>query len=356
MSTRSEKSEKEGLRHNRQSRSLAAIAVVCLVGLAPVTRGEAAERYSFREPHLGTIVELTLYAPTETVAIDSARAAFARIRELNGILSDYSADSELMRLCARAGSGEPVPVSPDLWAVLERGVAYAEATDGAFDISIGPVVRLWRTARKSRQLPPPAELEAARQLVGWRQIQLDRQARTVLLKTSGMQLDVGGLAKGYIADQARATLTACGIRQCLVAIGGDLSLGDPPPDREFWRIGIAPLDDANGEPSRFLRLANCSVSTAGDAFQFVEIAGVRYSHIVDPRTGLGLRDRMSVTVVAPDGILADGLDTAVCLVGVERGLALIEKSRGSAALIVMATDTGRRVIESPGLGRWLAPD
>lgn len=328
-------------------------ALVVLITIVSATQAKAAERFTFREPHLGTVVDLTLYADSETVAIDSSRAAFERIRDLNRILSDYDPQSELMRLCAKSGTGEAVPVSAELFEVLESAMAHAAATDGAFDITIGPVVRLWRVARKTRQLPPAEQLEAARRLVNWREIRLDSQARTVELRQAGMLLDLGGLAKGYIADQARETLAARGIRQCLVAIGGDLSIGDPPPERDFWRIGIAPLETPDGPPSRYLKLSRCSVSTAGDAFQFVEIGGVRYSHIVDPRTGLGLQRRMSVTVISPHGILADGLDTAVCLVGMDKGLALIEKSPGAAGLIVVATDTGLEVKESQGLTRLI---
>lgn len=318
-----------------------------------ITKALALERFEFRQPHLGTIVDLTLYAPDEAVANDSAQAAFQRIKELNKILSDYLPDSEAMRLCQTAGTGQAVQISPELYEVLEKSLEIANLSDGAFDVTLGPVIQLWRSARKQGKLPSRELLEAARERVGWQNIVLNPQERTAELRIKGMMLDFGGIAKGYIADHARAILQKRGIRRCLVSVAGDISAGDPPPDRVGWRIGIAPLDKPDGEPSRFLQLQNCSVSTAGDAFQFIEIDGVRYSHIVDPGTGLGLTRRSSVTVVAPQGVLADGLDTAVCILGPERGLQLIERFKGAEALIVIATENGQKTIESSGLSKYL---
>ncbi len=314
---------------------------------------QALERFEFAKPLLGTVVEVTLYAPTETVATEAAAAAYARITALNRILSDYDPESEVARLCRTAGTGSKVGVSPELFEMLSRSASLSEATDGAFDATISPVIKLWRAARKQRQLPDPQQLATARELVGWKNVKLDAKARTAELLRSGMLFDFGGIAKGYIAEQARDVLTKRGLTRCLIAIGGDIAAGDPPPETAGWKIGVAPLDKPDGPPSRLLRLKNCSVSTAGDAFQFVEINGVRYSHIVDPKTGLGLTQRCSVTVIATDGATADGLDTAVVLVGPERGLNLIEQSKNAAALIVIAGDNGPSVRESPGFAKFV---
>src|SRR5262249_49612111 len=153
----------------------------------------------------------------------------------------------------------------------------------------------------------PAGLAAARALVGYKNIQLDKKARTVCLLKSGMQLDLGGIAKGYSADEALIVLRKIGIERALVAAGGDIAVSGPPPDAAGWKIGIAPLEDSEQKPSRYLMLRDAAVSTSGDAEQYVEIGGKRYSHIVDPRTGIGLVGRQSVTVVAPFGIFADSL-------------------------------------------------
>jgi len=295
------------------------------------------KRFAFSEPHMGTTFEIVLYTSDEETAKQAARAAFARIAELDGIMSDYRPTSELMKLCEQAG-GPPVKVSDDLFAVLEQAQKTAQLSAGAFDVTVGPIVRLWRKARRTREVPSAEALKKALALVGHEKMQLDPLARTVQLMLVGMLLDLGGIAKGYAADAALAVLRRRGISQALVAAGGDITVGDPPPKTSGWKVGIAPLKNPEGKPSHYLLLKNAAVSTAGDASQFVEINGVRYSHIVDPKTGLGLLGRRSVTVIAGSGMRADALDTTVCVLGPERGLALIEAAKDSAALYVFEVD------------------
>ena len=163
-----------------------------------------------------------------------------------------------------------------------------------------------------------------------------------------MRLDLGGIAKGYAIDEALAVLKKSGITRALVDAGGDIALGDPPPGKQGWRIGIARLE-ADGPPSRILLLCRVAVASSGDTWQFVRIDGKRYSHIVDPRTGLGLTDHSSVTVVAPDGMTADGLASAVSVLGPEKGLRLIEGVPGTAGLIVLAPE-GK--LETHQSSRW----
>src|SRR5438270_6922919 len=160
---------------------------------------QALKRFTFSEPHMGTMFNIILYAPDEALAKKSAKEAFARIEELNAIMSDYKADSELMKLCKKAGKG-PVPVSVDLFKVLETAQMIARLSDGAFDVSISPVVRLWRKARRTRVLPSKEEINKALALVDWRKMRLDPNRHTVELLLAGMLLDLGGIAKGYAAD------------------------------------------------------------------------------------------------------------------------------------------------------------
>ncbi|MBM4075881.1 MAG: FAD:protein FMN transferase, partial [Planctomycetes bacterium] len=292
------------------------------------------ERFEYAEPHLGTLVEITLYAPTEQVANEAAEAAYGRIEELNRILSDYNPDSEVMRLCRTSGTQTQVAVSSELFELLSDSQNISDRTTGAFDITIGPLVRLWRKARKEKRLPDPMDLEQARRLVHWKNIKLDPQGKTVELTQAGMSIDFGGIAKGYIAEQARQVIINQKFPKCLVAVAGDIAVGDPPPNKEGWRIGIAPLEKPDGPPSRFVTLSNCSISTSGDAFQYIEIDGVRYSHIVDPTTGLGLTHRSSVTVIAKKGAIADGLATAITVMGKEKGLKLLEHFPNTEAYVV----------------------
>jgi thiamine biosynthesis lipoprotein len=295
------------------------------------------QRFGFAEGHMGTKFKIIVYAKDEAAAAAAARAAFARVAELDGIMSDYRDTSELMRLCQKAG-GPPVEVSDDLFRVLSRAEAVSRLSHGAFDVTVGPVVKLWRRVRYTKRMPPPEELEHARSLVGYQNVRLDPDKRTVQLLKPGMRLDLGGIAKGYAADAALAVLRKHGITRALVAAGGDIAVSDPPPGAEGWKVGIAPLLDPDSNPTRFLVLKNAAVSTSGDAEQFIEIGGKRYSHIVDPRTGVGLVCRVSVTVVASDGTTADSLTKVVAILGPEKGLPIIDAVPGAAALVVRASE------------------
>ncbi len=323
--------------------------------LAAVGDTPRLQRFTFTEPHMGTLFKIALYAPDEATAKKAARAAFDRIAELNRIMSDYLATSELMQLCKKAG-GEPVRVSAELFDILTKAQEFARLSDGAFDVSVGPVVRLWRRARRTGQLPPMDELAKAVKLVGHANIKLDAKNRTVQLLVAGMLLDLGGIAKGYAAQAALEVLRRHGIRQALVAAGGDIAIGDSPPDARGWKIGIAPLKNPDGPPSHYLLLKNAAVSTSGDAEQFVEIGGKRYSHIVDPKTGIGLVGRRSVTVIAKKGTTADALATALCVLGPERGLKVIESVADGAALFVLETDKGQVTMPSKRFGKYQHPE
>jgi thiamine biosynthesis lipoprotein len=189
-------------------------------------------------------------------------------------------------------------------------------------------------------LPDPEKLAKARELVGYRNVQLDAKGRTVRLLKAGMQLDLGGIAKGYAADEALAELKKNSIDSALVAAGGDIAVSAPPPGKEGWDVAIAPLEPE--DPSPHLLLRDAAVSTSGDAEQFVEIGGVRYSHIVDPHTGIGLTGRSEVTVVARRGIDSDSLTKVAAVLGPAKGLPIIEAAGGTAR-VVRLTDKGKAV-------------
>lgn len=310
-----------------------------------VSAGEPAlTRFEFVQPHMGTRFRMVVYAPDAATASRASDAAFERIARLDDTMTDYRPSSELMSLCRRAG-GPPLPVSEDLFQVLAKSQELAERTNGAFDVTVGPVVRLWRRARRQHEMPAPEELARARELVGHEKLRLDPRARTAQLLQRGMLLDLGGIAKGYAADRALMVLKKRGITSALVAAGGDIAVSAPPPGREGWRIGIAPLESPDKPPTRFLLLHDAAVSTSGEAEQYVELAGKRYSHIVDPRTGVGVVGHASVTIVAPDATTSDGMATAVSVLGPERGLELVRSTPGAAALIIQATDQGPRTFE-----------
>lgn len=268
---------------------------------------------------MGTNAHIIFYADSEETASDAANAAYARLNALDAVMSDYRPDSELMRLC-RADAGVAHAVSEDLAFVLARSAEIAARTDGAFDPTVGPVVRLWRTARKTGTRPDDAALAEARARVGYRLMTVDEAERTVTLARSGMQLDLGGIGKGFAADEAVEVLEGLGITSALIDLGGDLTASGPPPGREGWTVQIDDglAVDRLAEPGvDTVELAHAAIATSGDLEQHVIIDGVRYSHIIDPRTCEPLTTMAAATVRAQSGLLADALASAACVLGKE---------------------------------------
>jgi thiamine biosynthesis lipoprotein len=311
-------------------------------------QSSALSRFEFSEAHMAVDFRIVLYAPDEATAKQVAAAAFARIKHIDEMMSDYKADSELIRLSDTAPLSEPVHVSDDLWRVLTRSKEASEQTSGAFDCTVGSVVKLWRRARRTGELPSPEAIAAVREAVGYRFLEFDSKQHTVRLLKPKMRLDLGGIAKGYGSDAALAVLKERGITRALVAGSGDIAVGDPPPGKKGWRIGIAPLDPKD-PPSRFVIVANAGVSTSGDSLQHVEIGGRRYSHVIDPRTGIALTDHCSVTVVAPDATASDALSTGISVLGPKEGIAVADKLSGTAAFIVRKPGDKTESYES---SRW----
>jgi thiamine biosynthesis lipoprotein len=343
--------EKTVYKHFRRSNLSAGAGVIVawlwgvLVAAAPPP---PSARYQFSGTEMAVPIELVLYADSPDTATRGAQAAMTRLRQLNAVFSDYIEESELSRLSADSGGGKATPVSEDLWAVLARAQEISEKSEGAFDVTVGPVVRLWRWARRHHELPSRKRIDAARQLVDYRLIRLVPETHAVELLKPGMRLDLGGIAKGYAVAAALAVLRDHGIRSAMVHAGGDIVLGDPPPGEPGWRIGIAPLD-RGGPPSQYLCLSRCAVAASGDTWQYVTIEGRRYSHVVDPRTGIGLTDHGTVTIVGPDSTTADALGKAVGVLGPEKGLQLVESMPGMAAHIVRSPN-GK--VETCWSSRW----
>jgi len=330
---------------------LALVAASCV---SDQRSNAALTRYEYQQPQMALPFRIVLYAPEEKTAKAAADAAFKRIAQLNDILSDYDMDSELSKLSQTSGQGREVPVSDDLWRVLQRAQTVARRSGGAFDITVGPYVNLWRKARREQKMPDAARLAQARQAVGYTHVRLNSERRTVQLLVPNMRLDLGGIAKGYAIDEALKTLRLRGITSALVAGGGDMAVLDPPPGKKGWLIELAPLDATNAPPARFVRLSHAALATSGDLFQRLEIDGKRYSHIVDPRTGIGLTDHSLVTVIAPDCMTADSLTKVLSVLGPEKGFEFIEKARGLAARIVRQPDQTIETYETSRFPHYLA--
>ncbi|MEX2269964.1 MAG: FAD:protein FMN transferase [Vicinamibacterales bacterium] len=266
-------------------------------------------------------MRILLHASDGSRAERAARAAFERIAELDRVMSDYQPDSEVRRL--ETAGRNWTPVSPDLLEVLTIAVSVARATEGAFDPTVGPLVALWREARKTGTLPAAPELDAARKLVSWRQLEINRAAGAVRLAQAGMRLDLGGIAKGYILQQALRTLRTNGLSRALIESGGDIVAASGPPGLAGWRVDAPGADDVFRR--RASSLTNAALATSGSTEQFIEIDGVRYSHIVDPRTGLGVTNQVLARVIARDAATADALATALTVVGPAGAQAILDK-------------------------------
>jgi FAD:protein FMN transferase len=305
---------------------------------------DALTRFTYTQYHMGVDARLVVYAPDLKTAEQACTAAFARIAALDSIMSDYMRDSELNRLCGKAG-GPPVRVSADLFRVLQRAQEVARRSGGAFDVTAGPLIALWRQARKTAALPDPAEIKRARRLVGWQKMKLDERARTVRLTMPGMKLDLGGIAKGYADDEAQRVLKQNGITRALVEMGGDIVVSGSPPGRDGWTIRVPNAGDKKGPAD--LRFANRAVSTSGDTEQFAVIGGQRYSHVVDPRTGKALTNRVQVTVIARDGLTSDPLSTALTVVGEKDRKRLLRAYPGTKAYVRVLPTSAERVPRLP---------
>jgi len=285
--------------------------IALAVALCPTVLS-ANERFEFQGVHMGTTVRIILYAPSSEIAERAAEEVFASFRTLQEMMSDYIFDSELSLLCKSRGW---IRVSDDLFAVLWAAKYYSTMSDGAFDVTVGPMTRLWRRSRRQRELPSEQLVEQARQLVGNHLWEIEERTQSVRLLKAGMRFDLGAIGKGYAIDRAFEIIQRHGITSQLIDAGGDLRVSAPPPGSDGWRV-------AKGE--EMIDLKDAAMATSGGRFQFVLIDGVRYAHIVNPKTGLGMTELHTVHITAPTAMEADALATAVFILGRERGQALID--------------------------------
>ncbi len=323
-----------------------------LAGMAVGSETPTLRRFETTGVEMAVPIRLVLYAPDAQSANRASKAALAEIRRLNQVFSNYDPKSEARRLCDQTKVKSAKHLSDELFHVLRVSNELSSQSAGAFDVTVGPLTQLWRRALRQREMPSPSRLSQARSRVGRELLRLDTERKTVTLLKSDMRLDFGGIAKGYAVDAALDVLQKRGITRALVDASGDIRLGDPPPGRSAWRIGIARLED-NAPPLRFVTLSNAAIATSGDTWQYVEIDGRRYSHIVDPRSGMALTDHSSVTVIAPGAMMADALASTVSVLGPTEGIKLIERFPHTAALIVRSSGKRREVFESSRLARFL---
>jgi thiamine biosynthesis lipoprotein len=292
---------------------------------------------------MGTNFQIVLYAVDSAQATEAASKVRHRIEELEAVLSDYREDSELLRV-ARNAYLSPQVLSPDLFSVLEKSLWFSRISHGAFDITIGPLSELWRTSRESGQLPDTESLNEAAARVGYRNLLLNPRTRSLRFRRPGIEMDLGGIGKGFAADEALDVLLREGIASALVSAGGDIRVGQPPPDAEGWRVEL----ELGGEERRAILLGDTAIASSGDLFQFVEIERIRYSHIIDPGTSKALIGPRIATVIAPEAMMADAIATALSVLGPEAGFALLEELEGVEAQIVLSVNGTNTIYRSEG--------
>ena len=294
-------------------------------------------------PVMGTEAHVVLYARDPKAAFDAAQAALDEIQRLENVLSDYDPESELMRLCA-AEHDEPVPVSRDLYDALSLALDFARRTGGVYDPTVGAYTHLWREARKTGARPSDEALAEARTRVGWQKVEMHPPTRSVRFTVKGLQLDLGGFGKGYAAQAAWAMLGIAGFPQCLVDVGGDIVVGAPPEGQEGWRVAL--------EDGTAVRVHDCAIAGSGPGDRAIEIGDVRYGHILDPRTGVGITTGARSTVIAPDAASADVFATVLCILPVEAGIATAEGTSGVEARVKL---TGQPEQTTSGFARYRIP-
>jgi thiamine biosynthesis lipoprotein len=291
-------------------------------------------RYAYSMQKMGSPFNIVLYADTKQMADSVAQESFKLVDSINLVCSDYDSSSELFKL-RYAAVGKSIKVSPILMELFcTAHKAYKDA-DGSFDITVGPLSRLWRSARKSQQFPTNAAINEARNRVGFNKLQIDSNAQTITFLQSKMQLDMGAIAKGYAADKVLALLQSHGITTALVDAGGDMVAFGIPPQKKGWTIGINVPGQQEKLLERKLVLSNKAVATSGDAFQFMVHEGKRYGHIIDPRTGYGVTFQRNVTVVAPTATTADWLATACSILTLEQVKILAKKYKSEVLITTL---------------------
>lgn len=292
------------------------------------------QRFSYTEEKMGSPFTIIFYSIDSQQAVKASRQVFSLVDSLNMIFSDYDPHSELSRLSANAGSGDWVNLSPALYDILRLSQKAFIESNSVFDITMGPMTDLWREARKTGKLPDAEKLEKVRGITGFHLIDLDTSLHRAKLKKQGMRLDLGGIAKGYIAQKVIEEFGLLGISSAMASAGGDIACSNPPPGKEGWIIGTEYPESYGDKYHKRLLIKNSAVATSGDMFQNTVINGKTYSHIIDPATGLGSTIRRTVTIIAPNGAEADWLATACSLLKINSVKKLIRKRPQTSFLIL----------------------
>jgi len=321
------------------------IFFVSLFFFAAINGSAQLKRFSFTESKMGSPFNIVLFCNDSVQAGNLAKQCFSLVDSFVFIFSDYLDSSELSRLSATAGVGaRPVAVSPALFDILVLSKNAFEKSDGAFDITLGPLTKFWRKARKTKEFPTDEAVQSKRKLTGFNKIIIDTVNKKIALPQAGMQLDLGGIAQGYIAQKIIDFLSNQHINHALVNVSGDIVVSDAPPGVKGWTVGINVPETKEELLSKNLLMHNMAVTTSGDAYQFIEHSGKRYSHIIYPRTGYGVTSQRNVTAIAKDGTTADWLATACSILSIKKAKKLAAQM--DAAVLIAEIKRGKVVLHA----------
>ena len=292
------------------------LTIFAVFVLVSITADAQESRFSFSEQKMGSPLNIIFYAQDSVIANKQARACFELIDSLNHIFSNYDSSSELTSINNNAGIAKNI-ASPLMWELIMQSKEAFIKSKGAYNIAMGPLTQLWRTARRLKQFPNQVQIKNKLLLCDFNKIQFNNQDHSIYLSAKGMQLDFGGIGKGYIAQKVVDYLKKEGVTASLVDAGGDIVFGDAPPNKKGWIVGVNQPEKADDLLPEKLQLHNLSVATSGDVYQFIEHNGKKYSHIINPLTGYGVTSLRNVTVIANDGAVADWLATACSILPIK---------------------------------------
>ncbi|MCK4885933.1 MAG: FAD:protein FMN transferase [Planctomycetes bacterium] len=332
------------------------VALIVLTGIAIVHKKASSlvDVDSGQRVIMGTFVRIIAVADSESTARKSIDAAFEKFKMVDDLMSTYKPQSEISAVNNNAFKA-PVKISPPFMDVLLKSIEYSKLTAGAFDVTVGPMVKLWREAEKADKLPTALQINQTKAKVGYEKLIIDPNNMTVKFKAEAMQLDLGAIAKGYAIDQAIEAMQAAGAVGAMVDAGGDIMCwGKPQPGKDKWMVGLqdpTKVDQVGLATSVMLvlKLDNMAVATSGDYQRFEMIEGKKYSHIIDRNKGAASEGLSSVTVICEKAVDADALATSVSVLGVEKGLKLIESLDSTEAILIESA--GSELIKSSGVDK-----
>ena len=288
--------------------------------------------YSVGELLMGNQFHIGAVSSNEELANSALNEAVQEIKRIEEKLSTYKEHSETNLINNNAGI-KPVKVSEEIIALIERAIKISDLTQGAFDITYGGLdKKFWNFDKEMKELPNIEDAQKAVSLINYRNIEIDKKESTVFLKQKGMRIGFGGIGKGYAADAAKKVMISMGINSGVVNASGDMTVWGLKPEGEKWSIGIAHPSYQNAFFSK-MEITNHSVATSGNYEKYVMIGGKRYSHTIDPKTGMPIKGVKSITTIRPYAEFADAIATPIMVMGIEKGLNLVNQINGLECII-----------------------